>query len=456
MNDKAMHEPNFETRSPWSRYGEWQEVSIIPPKRAVDGTITMPGSKSLTNRALIIAALAEGTSRLVGILKSDDSYWCLNSLRQLGIDIEVEGETAIVQGGGGDWPNKYAELYVGAAGTIARFLPSALAAGSGRWKMTGSKRLSERPLAPLLHTLTGMGADIRYENAEGCLPLTMQTKGLDGGSCILPGSLSSQFVSGLLIAAPYAKTPVTVQIEGGIVQRDYVEMTLRMMETFGISASALPDGQTISVPRGRYQGRSLALEPDVSTCCYFWALAAITNGRIRIDGVTVKASQPDIEIVNVLERMGCSIRRGESFVEVSGTDRLRGGFVLNMQKWSDQTLTIAALAPFADAPITLTGAAHIRHHECDRIAAICTELRKLGIRVDEHPDGLTVYPGRPQAALLDTYDDHRMAMALSLIGMKSDGIRIADPGCVSKTCPDFFDRIAELGVGTVFSKRREG
>ncbi|MBE1443679.1 3-phosphoshikimate 1-carboxyvinyltransferase [Paenibacillus sp. OAS669] len=440
-----------ESRSPWSRCKGKQEVRIVPPQSAITANITIPGSKSLTNRALIIAALAEGSSRLEGILRSDDSYWCIESLRQLGVHIEVEEETAVIHGTGGDWPNREGELYFGAAGTIARFLPGALAAGRGTWKLQGNPRLSERPLAPLLDALSALGADIRYEAEQGRLPLTLHANGLRGGGVSIAGNVSSQFISGLLLAAPYAREPLTVQIEGAVVQRDYVEMTLDMMRAFGIEAEPSTDGQSVLVQPGKYQAQSLALEPDVSTCCYFWSLAAQTNGRVRIEGISDRTRQPDIEILDVLERMGCTVVRGDGFIEVAGPPRLKGGFTASMKRWSDQTLTIAALAPFADAPITLTDAAHIRHHECDRIAAICTELGKLGIRVEEHPDGLTVYPGKPQPALLDTYDDHRVAMALSLIAVKADGIRIADPGCVSKTCPDYWDRLSALGVEVTLS-----
>ncbi|WP_036746180.1 3-phosphoshikimate 1-carboxyvinyltransferase [Paenibacillus sp. UNC451MF] len=440
-----------ESRSPWSRYNEKQEVRINPNGKAITGDLTIPGSKSLTNRALIIAALAEGTSRLEGILKSDDSYWCIQCLRQLGVQIDVEGETAIIHGSGGAWPNREGDLYFGAAGTIARFLPGALAAGSGSWKLQGSPRLSERPLAPLLDALSALGADIHYEAAQGRLPLTLHAKGLQGSSVSVPGSVSSQFISGLLLAAPYAHNALTVHIEGTVVQRDYVEMTLDMMRTFGVETQPAPDSQSISVQPDKYQAQSLALEPDVSTCGYFWSMAAQTNGRVRIQGINDQTRQPDIEILDVLERMGCTVVRGADFIEVTGTRQLKGGFTASMKRWSDQTLTIAALAPFADGPITLTDAAHIRHHECDRIAAICTELGKLGIRVEEHPDGLTVYPGEPKPALLDTYDDHRVAMALSLIAVKADGIRIADPGCVSKTCPDYWDRLSALGLNVTLS-----
>ncbi|KRE83033.1 3-phosphoshikimate 1-carboxyvinyltransferase [Paenibacillus sp. Soil766] len=443
----VMHHPDWEARSPWSTNKGISEVRISPPKSSVAGTLRVPGSKSQTNRALLIAALAKGRSKLSGILKSDDSFWCMEALTKLGVSVDIEGETAYVDGCGGNWPNSSVELYMGAAGTVARFLPAALAVGRGKWTLKGSKRLSERPLEPLLLALSTQGALFEYFEAAHRLPFELDAAGLKGGSVKLPGSTSSQFISGVLLAAPYSQAPLTIQIEGEIVQRDYVQMTMDMMTTFGITPQVSEDEQSLSVPSGIYQAQNLQLEPDVSTCCYFWALAALTSGCVRIEGIDARrTSQPDIEMLDVLERMGCTVRRGENFVEVHGTKQLKGGFTQSMKKWSDQTLTIAALAPFTDGPISLTDAAHIRHHECDRIAAMCRELGKLGIRVEEHEDGLTIYPGQPLPAVVDSYDDHRMAMALSLIGLRVENIRISDPGCVSKTCPGYFEQLAALGV----------
>ncbi|MFD0958116.1 3-phosphoshikimate 1-carboxyvinyltransferase [Paenibacillus chungangensis] len=439
---------DLEARSPWSVMDEAKEVLIGKSSAPIRGDIIVPGSKSLTNRALIMAALAEGTTRIEGLLRSDDSYWCIQSLKQLGIAVKVEGDTAMVEGCGSKWPHVSGEIYVGAAGTVARFLPAALAASmEGFWTLTGSKRMSERPIGPLLKALEEQGAGLTYGGAERCLPFTLQAHGLKGGNVTLPGSTSSQFISGLLLAAPYAAEPLVLHIEGEVVQREYVEMTLEMMLTFGISPEVSSDGSVIAVPKGTYRAQDIQLEPDVSTCGYFWSLAALTGGRIRTVGIHADSTrQPDIMLLGVLERMGCTVIKGNGFVEVQGPERLEGGFELSMRECSDQTLTVAALAPFASGPISLKDVAHIRHHECDRIAVICTELRKLGLTVKEAEDGLTVYPGVPAPALLDSHDDHRMAMSLSLIGMMSGDIRISNPGCVSKTCPDYFDRLIGLGL----------
>lgn len=447
MNETAsLHLPDHAARSPWSGTCTKEEVMLFPPLIPVNKDITVPGSKSLTNRALILAALATGTSTLTGILQSDDSYWCIDSLKKLGTVISIEGTTVTITGTGGSWPVPNGELYVGAAGTVARFLPGALAAGVGEWRISGSKRMAKRPLAPLIEALSSLGAQMKYAAEPGSLPLTLRANGLLGGEVSISGAVSSQFISGLLIAAPYARDPLSININGTVVQRDYVDMTLDTMRQFGIAPLVQNGGQTISFSPKTYTACTLTLEPDVSTCGYFWALAALTNGRVRINGITPQTRQPDIEILDALERMGCTIYRGANFAQVQGTAQLKGGFTVSMKRWSDQTLTLAALAPFADGPITLTDAAHIRHHECDRIAAICKELRKLGIQVEEYPDGLTIYPGSITPTLLDPHDDHRMAMALALLGAKSPGIRIADPGCVAKTCPDYFDRLSALGV----------
>lgn len=442
--------PDIEARSPWSAHSGIKQVSISPPQQKIEGTVRISGSKSLTNRALILAAMADGTSRINGILRSDDAYWCIDSLRRLGIGITIEEESAIVVGCGGNWPVKEGELYVGAAGTVARFLPGVLAAGHGSWTLRGSKRMEERPLAHLLTALTNQGAQFRFLNQENAYPFVLEASGLIGGTVEIPGHLSSQFISGLLLAAPYARQPVTLELQGSTVQKEYVNMTIELMNRFGIQVKE--GGSSYSIPVGKYAAQSIELEPDISTSCYFWAAAALTGGRIRTEGIHAAATrQPDIEMLDVLEQMGCTVTRGNGYVEVEGTAHLRGGFELSMTRWSDQTLTMAVLALFADKPIRMKDAAHIRHHECDRIAAICTELRRLQVNVEEYPDGLTVYPGTPVPAILDSYDDHRMAMALTLIGLRADGIAILDPGCVSKTCPDYYERLRLLGVEVNFS-----
>ncbi len=446
---------DLKARSPWSTLNNVQSVSLSPPEtQSINGEVTIPGSKSLTNRALILAALANGTSTLAGILKSDDSYWCIDALNRLGIKTEVEGDTITVHGNNGVWPNDNVDLYIGAAGTIARFLPGALAvAKKGNWVIEASNRMSERPVKPLIEALTEMGAAIDYLDKDGYFPLRIRANELEGGAVSISGKVSSQFISGILLASPYANKDVTVTIPDHIVQPDYVEITLNLMEKFGVKAQYTEDLLEIVVPQSEYKSCDLQLEADASTASYFLALAAVTNGRIKITNLSSENSQPDINMITIYEKMGCTVTRGEDFIELIGTPTLKGGFEISMLDMSDQTLTLAAIAPFTTGPITIRDVEHIRYHESDRISAICTELQKLGIKVEEFKDGLTVYPGTPRAATLDSYDDHRVAMSLALIGARVPGIVINDPGCVSKTCPSYFDLLRQLGVNVKYAEQ---
>lgn len=441
----AANIQDFKARSPWTPLKNVSKVIVSPNKDGIDGSITVPGSKSLTNRALILAALANGKSEISGILKSDDSYWCIDALRKLGVAIEVEGDRVLVNGKGGSWDS--AKLYIGAAGTVARFLPGALAVSrKGVWEVEASHSMSKRPIAPLIDALKELGADVQYASNDGHYPLVIQGKELVGGEVSMSGNTSSQFISGLLMAGPSFKAPLTVTIEDHIVQHAYVFLTLELMEKFGANTRYDSSLSRIVIEPGHYAPQNMDLEADVSTACYFLALAAVTNGRIRIDNLTSDTKQPDIKMLEVFEKMGCRVTRGDSFIELVGIEQLRGGFELSMREMSDQALTLASIAPFADGPITIREVKHIRHHESDRISAICQSLSKLGIKVEEFEDGLTVYPSTPVPATLDTHDDHRVAMSLALIGSRVAGIELNDPGCVSKTCPQYFEMLESLNL----------
>ncbi|HET7656733.1 MAG TPA: 3-phosphoshikimate 1-carboxyvinyltransferase [Bacillales bacterium] len=414
--------------------------------------MTIPGSKSFTNRALIMAAMAEGPSRVSGILRSDDSYWCIDALKKLGTTIEVDGDVAHIEGTGTRWPSKEGTLYIGASGTNGRFLPGALATShDGSWTIEASQRMSQRPVGTLMEALKALGGNIHYLNNEGFYPVQIDGNGLRGGDVDISGKVSSQFISGVLMAAPYANEVVTVHVTDHIVQHAYVHITIEMMKQFGVEVEASSDLQTMKVQPAHYIGQDLTLEADASTTCYFLALAAITGGKMRIKNMTYESSQPDIKFVDILEEMGCTVTREKDYLEIAGTNQLKGGKTISMKEMSDQALTLAVVSIFADAPVTITEVAHIRHHESDRIKAVCESLERLGIRTDEHDDGLTVYPGTPQPAILDSYDDHRVAMALSLIGARIHGIKVSDPGCVSKTCPTYYDLLGQLGLNVQFS-----
>jgi 3-phosphoshikimate 1-carboxyvinyltransferase len=440
--------PEFQARSPWAVHPDRKQAEIHPPAQPPDGSIAIPGSKSCTNRALIIAALAKGTSTIGHILRSDDSYWCLNALQRLGVKLEIDGSTVTIEGTGGNWPNRQGSLYLGAAGTAARFLPGALAAcASGSWLIEGNQRLSERPIRPLIDSLLQLGANIRYTATDGQLPLAIEAQGLNGGSVNLSGAVSSQFISGVLIASPYARQATRIVITDSIVQHAYVRLTMELMEQFGVSVMHNELLDLFEIKPQVYTARTLTLEADASSSCYALAYAALTGGHVLITNLPAHTNQPDIGMLELFERMGCHVRKSAAGVELWGTQQLKGGFTVSMKEMSDQALTLAAMAPFADAPITITDVGHIRNHECDRIRAMCESLGRLGITVEEHEDGMTIYPGTPRAAILPTYDDHRMAMSLALIGSRIAGIRLLDPGCVSKTYPSFFEDMEKLGLG---------
>ncbi|NHN29721.1 3-phosphoshikimate 1-carboxyvinyltransferase [Paenibacillus agricola] len=438
----------LQARSPWGATPGRKQVEIHPPVQAPDGMIAIPGSKSCTNRALVIAALAKGTSTIGHILRSDYSYWCLDALQRLGVQMEIEGSTVTIEGTGGRWPNRQGRLYLGSAGTAARFLPGALAASaSGSWLVEGSQQLSERPIRPLVDSLHRLGANIRYAATDGQLPLAIEAQGLNGGSVSLSGAVSSQFISGLLIASPYAREATRIIITDSIVQQAYVRLTIELMEQFGVSVMHSERLDHFVIQPQAYTAQSLTLEADASSSCYALAYAALTGGHVMITNLPAHTNQPDIGMLELFERMGCRVKKSEAGVELWGAPQLKGGFTISMKEMSDQALTLAAIAPFADAPITITDVAHIRSHECDRIHAMCESLSRLGINVEEHADGMTIHPGTPLPAILPTYDDHRMAMSLSLIGSRVAGIRILDPGCVSKTYPCYFEDMEKLGLG---------
>lgn len=445
-------EVDLKARSPWASLNGVEQVEISPSAEGIHGEITIPGSKSFTNRALIMAAMAEGTSRVSGILKSDDSYWCIDAIRKLGTSVTVDENVAQIEGTGTRWPVKNGSLYIGASGTNGRFLPGALAVSKeGSWEIEASQRMSERPIKTLMDAIKALGGEINYLQKDGFYPVQIDGKGLRGGEVQISGKVSSQFISGLLIAAPYASQTVKIQITDHIVQQAYVHITLDLMKQFGVQVEVSDDLQEMTIQPAHYLGREIMLEADASTSCYFLALAAITNGRIRIKNVTYQSSQPDIRFIDLLEQMGCEVIRDKNFLELTGTNHLRGGITISMKEMSDQALTLAVVSIFADQPITITDVGHIRHHESDRIQAICESLGRLGIHTEEHEDGLTVYPGNPEPNLLDSYDDHRVAMALSLIGARVSGIKISDPGCVSKTCPTFYELLKRFGLNIHFS-----
>jgi 3-phosphoshikimate 1-carboxyvinyltransferase len=421
------------------------EITPSPwPGPTSPARVRVPGSKSLTNRALIVAALADGPSTLTGALDSDDTRVMVDSLQKLGIAVEHDPAacTIRVQGSANKIPAQEADLYVANSGTSLRFLTAMVATGSGTFRIDGTPRMRERPVADLLQALNGLGANAVSDLGTGCPPVTIKASGLDGGYAFVKGDVSSQFLSGLLMALPYSRDTTSVEVEGVLVSRPYVAMTMSVMEAFGVRINNRKD-RRFDIRPARYTGRTYAIEPDASAASYMFAAAALTGSTITVEGLGTDSIQGDLAFVDLLEHMGCTVTREKNATTVTGGP-LRG-IDVDMNAISDTVMTLAVVALFADGITRVRNVAHIRHKETDRIAALATELRKLGATVEEHPDGLILFP--PAAinpARISTYDDHRMAMAFALAGLKAPGVTILDPGCVAKTYPGFWEDLARL------------
>ena len=420
------------------------ESLLIEPCGPVHGSMRPPGSKSITNRALVCAALAEGRSLLTGILDSEDTRVMFEALGQLGIPLALDPRDRLisVSGCGGKFPSRGGQLEVANSGTTARFLVALATLGQGTYRLDGAPRMRERPIEDLLAALRNLGADVSSLDGTGCPPVLIRASGLPGGSTTIAGNVSSQFLSGLLMAAPYAKSPVEILVEGELVSLPYVTMTLEVMRSFGVEVAA-EDARRFIVPVDRkYQGREYAIEPDASAASYFFATAAITGGKVTVEGLTRASLQGDVEFVDVLRQMGCDVAYGDDSITVTG--RKLQGVNVNMNSISDTVQTLGAVALFAEGATTITDVAHVRHKETDRLAALATELRKFGATVDEREDGLTIYPAQLHGAEIATYNDHRMAMSLALVGLRVPGVQILDPGCTVKTYPEFFTDLRQL------------
>ncbi|WP_221290348.1 3-phosphoshikimate 1-carboxyvinyltransferase [Armatimonas rosea] len=421
-------------------------LPISPLSKPFTASVLLPGSKSITNRALALAALAEGTTTLQGALFADDTQRMEDCLTALGFQLEIDAarETIEVLGQGGEVPSKSAELFVGNSGTTARFISPLAALGQGEYHLDGVARMRERPIQDLVQALTMLGVEVVCPT--GCPPLTIHARGLHGGCTTIRADASSQFLSGLLLAAPCASGETIVHLEGPILSAPYIEMTVAMVRQFGGEIEVDETGRTYRIPGGQtlQSPGQYSIEPDASAASYFFAAAAVTGGCVRVPHLSLAALQGDVAFVKVLEQMGCDVLEGDGFLELRGPQQLRG-VVVDMNAISDTVMTLAAIAPFADSPTVIENVAHIRHKETDRLAAVTTELQRLGVRVEERPDGLTVYPATDLLpATIQTYDDHRMAMAFAITGLRSPGVVIENPGCVAKTFPAFFTRLEEL------------
>jgi 3-phosphoshikimate 1-carboxyvinyltransferase len=433
-----------------------ESILIQPINHALNATVRVPGSKSLTNRAMLIAALANGSTRLTNALFSDDSIYFAEALQKLGFDINLDRERCeiSVHGQSGRIPAQKVELFVGNSGTAARFLSAFLTLGNGEFLIDGDARMRERPIGDLVSTLTTLGAHLEplshrtgMIGTDVCPPIKIISSGLPGGTANISGNVSSQFLSALLMVAPYAQHPVELNVSTDLNSKPYVDMTINVMSEFGVKI--FRDGyKNFKINTDCYQQvDTFPIEPDASAASYFFAAAAILGGCVRIENITRKSKQGDIAFVDVLQKMGCSVVEGFDYIEViapASPKRLQGVDV-DMRDIPDTAQTLAVIAPFASTPSHIHGIASARVKESDRISATCLELARLGVRVEEHQDGMSIFPSEIfTPTSIKTYKDHRMAMSFALIGLRVEGVNIEDSGCVSKTFPAFFSTLESL------------
>ncbi|MHC4695357.1 MAG: 3-phosphoshikimate 1-carboxyvinyltransferase [Planctomycetota bacterium] len=430
-------------------YGHLMAVyECQPAPGPLDAMVTLPGSKSITNRALIAAALADGNSLLTNVLLADDTRLMMDALRALGIAVTVDEHDCVaeVTGCHGQIPASEAELFCGNSGTTIRFCTALVALGHGRYKLNGVERMRERPIGGLVEVLETLGSGVEFLGRKGYPPIAIHANGLAGGHVAFKSPPSSQMVSGLLMAAPYARRDLFIDVKGQVLSASYLKMTVAVMDLFGVCAIEQYDKAEakfiIEAPQ-RYQGGTIAIEPDASNATYFLAAPAIAGGRITVKGLGTDSIQGDAAFVDVLERMGCGIERAATQLTVSGPGEGKRlcGIDVDLNDMPDTVQTLAVVALFADGPTVIRNVANLRIKETDRLSALTRELTKLGAAVEEQPDGLRIDPPeRIIRAAIDTYNDHRMAMSFALAGLRDHGVVINDPRCCAKTFPDYFDR----------------
>ena len=419
----------------------------IKPVSKINATVNVPGSKSLTQRALIAAALADGESTLLGPLESEDTRYTSAALEQMGVTVEKGRDKWIIQGNGGRIATPDKEIFLGNNGTATRFLTSVAALGAGTFQITGDERMAERPILPLMQALEGWGVDISSINNDGCPPLLIKANGLSGGKTILPEGKSSQYLSSLLLVGPYAGQKALLDVEGAILSLPYVIMTLAVMEAFGIRVEANEALNSYAIPQGAYNAREYAIEGDASNASYFYAAAAVTGGEVTVPNVPVPSLQGDAVFVALLARMGCHINKTGEGLTVSGPEELKG-ITIDMGDMPDVVPTLAVVASQAKGRTTIKNIAHLRIKECDRLHVMAVELAKMGARVEERDDTLIIEGKDPDVPMhgaeINTYNDHRIAMSFAVAGLAVPGVKILGEECVAKSFPDFWERFQLL------------
>jgi 3-phosphoshikimate 1-carboxyvinyltransferase len=413
----------------------------IQPLSSLDAEVTVPGSKSYTARALVIGALASGETLLRNPLQAEDTLYMVQGLRALGVKLRESSKGLLIQGTGGKVHPSSGPVFLGGAGTAVRFLTTVAALCGRPVVIDGNERMRQRPIQDLLDALGPLGITARPVNGNGCPPIAIEGSRFEGGKTTLRGGTSSQFLSSILLASPYANKGVEVELTQNQVSQSYVDLTIEIMRDFG--AQVTQEGyQVFRVPPGSYVGREYAIEGDLSSASYFFATAAITGGRIRVKGINPCTKQGDGGLLDVLEAMGCRVCRGDTYIEVCG--RPLHALDVDMKTMPDSVQTLAVVAAFAKGSTRISGIRHLRYKETDRLAALKQELEKLGIQTTAGDDFLEVRGGDPQGAEIETYGDHRMAMAFAVAGLRVTDIVIRDPDCVNKSLPAFWDLLEGL------------
>ncbi|MFH1216796.1 MAG: 3-phosphoshikimate 1-carboxyvinyltransferase [Pseudomonadota bacterium] len=420
----------------------------IKPLANINAIVTVPGSKSITQRALIAAALADGNSTLLTPLASEDTAYTSAALKSMGIEVIEGGETWTVKGTGGRIDTPAEPIFLGNNGTATRFLTSVASLGNGVFTISGEKRMEERPISPLMQALSGWGVDIKSIKGTGCPPLEIKAKGIAGGRTVLPEGKSSQYLSSLLLVAPYASKQAILEVEGDVPSKPYVTMTLAVMRSFGINVTANSLLNHFEIRQGSYQPQTYQVEGDASSASYFFAAAAVTGGTVTVANVRKPdiSLQGDTALVKMLEQMGCSVNY-KNGITLTGPKELRG-IEVDMGDCPDVAPTLAIVAARAKGRTVIKNIAHLRIKECDRINAVATELTKMGARVEEKEDALIIEGIQADAPMhgaeIETYNDHRIAMCFGVAGLVVPGVTITNEKCVAKSFPDFWKRFALL------------
>ena len=420
------------------------DVREIKPLARVDATVQVPGSKSFTQRALVAASLAEGKSLLRNALIAEDTGHLVGALRLLGAQIVCSGPDVIVTGTGGRIANPGRELHLGSNGTAMRFLVSVAALGPGDITLTGDPRLCERPLKPLLDGIGNLGVSSACRNAPGYPPVTIHGGTLRGGRVVFRDVESSQYVSSILLAAPYAAGDVEVEMQGSTVSRPYVGVTLATMKAFGVAAEKSAEN-LYAVRHGQhYRACRYLVEGDLSSASYFFLAAALCGGTVRVANTNFWTHQGDVRFLRYLKELGCSVAATDQWIEVSGGKPVEGDFTASMEDIPDMVPTMAVLAALRPGRTFIRNVSHLRLKESNRLAALVTELAKTGVRAEELEDGLVIAGGKPRGAEIETYNDHRIAMSFAVLGLVAPGMRIRNPDCVGKSFPGFWAELEKL------------